>query len=420
MSAVELTEGAIVVDRYRLQTRLGAGSMGSVWAAEHVALGHRVAMKFLNTDTHGVPEAKQRFMLEGQLAAQLGHTSKHVVKVLDHGVLPVRAAGEVVERPFLVMEYLDGESLAQRLRKQGRLSLEQMRPIVRQLARGLAAIHRNGVIHRDLKPGNTFLVRPDDDSKTELVKLLDFGIAKLEQSDLTATGTILGTPAFMSPEQVRGDKVVDARADLWAFAATVYACVVGEVPFGPGTVGELTARILWSPVRKPSEVLGKAMPGFDLWVARGLAREPSARFASAEELADAFEAVLIDEDVGVRKLALPWRTNDEATSAYGGKRVQGRRWPQRVALALFLAAGAGALLWRARATTPHPVSPRASTAVQVTRLPTQPAPVPSPPITSAPDASDKPARAVRVPKAPVPRTSKTKKQPDSWNDPSAL
>ena len=123
LTPVELSEGATVADRYKLQTRLGAGSMGSVWAAVHMQLGHRVAIKFLNLDTQAVPEALERFMLEGQLAAQLGHTSKHIVKVLDHGVLPVRVGGEIVERPFLVMAHLAGDSLAQRLRTRGRLSL---------------------------------------------------------------------------------------------------------------------------------------------------------------------------------------------------------------------------------------------------------------------------------------------------------
>jgi len=318
---VELSEGATVADRYKLQARLGAGSMGSVWAAVHMQLGHRVAIKFLNLDTQAVPEALERFMLEGQLAAQLGHTSKHIVKVLDHGVLPVRAGGEIVERPFIVMEHLAGDSLAQRLRNRGRLSLSDLRPVVQQLARALTAIHRHGVIHRDLKPGNVFLVRAEEeDGSVDVVKLLDFGIAKSSSSELTATGTILGTPAYMSPEQVRGDREVDARADLWALAATVYAAAVGESPFGPGTLGELTARVLWSRVVPPSEKLGRPMPGFDFWVARGLAREPSARFQSADELAQAFEAMLIDEvdeDVGDRKLPFGLGASNDETAAYG-------------------------------------------------------------------------------------------------------
>lgn len=343
-----------MLDRYRLQTRLGGGSMGSVWAASHLALEQTVALKFLYIDAQSAPESKQRFMQAGQVSAQMGHISKHLVKVLDHGVVRVRDAGEEVERPFLVLEHLHGESLLQRLHKQGRFSLSQMRPLVRQLARGLAALHRNGVIHGDLRPGNVFLARlDDDDAQGDVVKLLDAGFA---------TGAIGGTPGFMSPELVRGDGVADAHADLWGFVATVYACVVGEPPFGTGTERELTARILWSPVRKPSVVLGRAMPGFDLWVARGLAREPSSRFESANELADAFEAVVIDEDEGARKSAFGGRSEAESR----------RRWPQVLAVSLFLLAGTAALVWRARANRVPSKKPAGTLVEPTSALPPRP------------------------------------------------
>ncbi|MEB2324595.1 MAG: serine/threonine-protein kinase, partial [Sorangiineae bacterium] len=287
MSEVEgAAPSGLVAGKYRLTRLLGKGGMGSVWEGVHTSLGTRVAVKFIEAEYAESAEARSRFQNEARAAAAL--TSKHVVQVYDHGVMDDG-------RPYIVMEFLAGEPLDQRLDRQGRLGLEETTRIIHQVCRALAKAHEAGIVHRDLKPENVFLVW-DDEDRADIVKVVDFGIAKFTDgvtgaSSATRTGSLLGTPNYMSPEQARGLRSVDFRSDLWSVGVITYRCVVGELPFNGEAIGDLLVKICTAPLPRPSTMIGGLSPAFDAWFERALAREPGQRFSSAAELADSLAAV---------------------------------------------------------------------------------------------------------------------------------
>ncbi len=266
---------SVLAGRYRLERQLGKGGMGSVWLAEHLALRSWVAVKLMDPAIAATPEGAERFRREAQAAASL--RSAHVVQVLDYGLHEAT--------PFLVMELLQGESLASCLEREKRLPPQRTLAIITQVARALGRAHAAGIVHRDLKPDNVFLVREDDQ---ELVKVLDFGIAKTPQAQFggmeTRTGVTMGTPYYMSPEQVEGRRAVDFRTDLWAMTVITSECMTGVRPFDGSTFGELLLNICARPVAPPSSQ-GLMLPGFDAWFARGTNRDAEQRFTSAQELA---------------------------------------------------------------------------------------------------------------------------------------
>jgi len=275
-----------VAGKYRLTRLLGKGGMGAVWEGVHESLGTRVAVKFIDTDYASNDELRHRFVNEAKAAARL--RSKHVVQVYDQGV------GDD-GKPYIVMEFLEGEPLDRRLDRLGRLSIEETARIVLHVCRALAKAHEAGIVHRDLKPENIFIVR-DEEDQTELAKVVDFGIAKFTDtsggaSSSTRTGAVLGTPQFMSPEQARGLRTVDRRADLWSLGVIAYRCVVGALPFRGEAVGDLLVNICTADPPVPSSIIADAPPGFDGWVKRALARDASARFQSAPEAADSLSAI---------------------------------------------------------------------------------------------------------------------------------
>jgi serine/threonine-protein kinase len=265
----------VLANRYRLERQLGKGGMGSVWLAEHLALRSWVAVKLMDPAIAATPEGAERFRREAQAAASL--RSAHVVQVLDYGVHEAT--------PFLVMELMHGESLASCLEREKRLTPERTLTIITQVARALGRAHAAEIVHRDLKPDNIFLVKEDDQ---ELVKVLDFGIAKTPQSQFggmeTRTGVTMGTPYYMSPEQVEGKRAVDFRTDLWAMAVITSECMTGVRPFDGSTFGELLLNICARPIPPPSSQ-GLMLPGFDGWFAKATNRDAEQRFASAQELA---------------------------------------------------------------------------------------------------------------------------------------
>ena len=218
-----LEAGRILHDRYRLIRPIGHGSQASVWIAEHLALTTTVAVKLIDPELAKKESARERFRREATAAAQL--RSAHVVQILDHGIEG--------DQPFIVMELLDGEDLFERLTHRTRISLRETSKVVTQVARALTRAHAAGIVHRDLKPENIFLVPNDDD---EVVKVLDFGVAKFKDPgkaamQRTGLGTLIGTPHYMSPEQVKGISEIDYRADLWALGVIAFQCVTGELPF---------------------------------------------------------------------------------------------------------------------------------------------------------------------------------------------
>ncbi len=260
--------------------------MGSVWEGTHITLGTQVAVKFIDSEYAESPEARNRFESEARAAAKL--RSKHVVEVYDHGVTDDG-------RPFIVMEYLRGEPLDKRLDRLGRLPAKETARMLMQVCRALSRAHANGIVHRDLKPENVFLVWDDEDG-ADVAKVVDFGIAKftdnqLGNSSATRTGSVLGTPYYMSPEQARGLRSVDYRSDLWSVGVIAYRCIVGILPFEGEAVGDLLVKLCTAPLPVPSQVASDIPPGFDAWFAKALTREPEGRFSSASELAESLGAV---------------------------------------------------------------------------------------------------------------------------------
>ena len=270
----------LVANKYRLSKLIGRGGMGSVWEGLHITLGNRVAVKFIETDYAESDEARTRFENEARAAARL--QSKYVVQVFDYGVMPDG-------RPFIVMEYLAGESLDARLERVGKLNVEDTTRIITQVSRALAKAHAAGIVHRDLKPENVFLVNDEEDA-ADIAKVVEFGIAKftvtsMGVSSATRTGSVLGTPYYMSPEQARGLRSVDFRSDLWSLGVIAFRCVTGRYPFEGEAIGDLLVKICTAPLPKPS-TYASLPPGFDEWFAKAMQREPADRFASATELAD--------------------------------------------------------------------------------------------------------------------------------------
>ncbi|XXY49726.1 protein kinase [Sorangium sp. So ce269] len=254
--------------------------MGSVWLAQHIGLDIPCAIKFMHAQ--GVSkEVRHRFEREAKVAAQI--RSPHVVQILDHGVWK--------GTPYIAMEYLEGEDLDHRIQRVGRLDPHETMAITAQVARALTKAHAAGLVHRDLKPANIFLVSDDD---REIAKVLDFGIAKDSTPKVTSntkTGSLLGTPAYMSPEQAQGTKSIDHRSDLWSLAVVVFECLTGKLPFDSQAFGDLLLKIMVKPLPVPSQ-LAPVPPGFDAWWARAASREPEARFQSAKEFCDALAIAL--------------------------------------------------------------------------------------------------------------------------------
>jgi len=278
---VELKEGAVIADRFRLIRLLGEGGMGEVWAAQHASLDIPCAVKFIHAESADKPEVRARFEREAKAAAQL--RSSNVVQILDYGVHEAT--------PYIAMEYLDGEPLNARLKRRGRLDALETVRIVAGVGKALTKAHAAGIIHRDLKPENVFLV-PDDDG--EVAKVLDFGVAKSTTSldSNTRTGALLGTPFYMSPEQAQGTKAIDHRADLWSLAVVTYRCLTGELPFQSEALGDLLIKIVTQAVPVPSHVVPGIPEGFDGWWNRASQRDPNHRYQTAKELVDALKLAL--------------------------------------------------------------------------------------------------------------------------------
>jgi eukaryotic-like serine/threonine-protein kinase len=293
MAESAVSAGHVLVGRYRLETQLGAGGMGTIWRAQHLVLNAPVAVKVIDRTAIPDEETLSRFMREAQSAAAL--RSPHVVQILDYGI-----DGKV---PFMAMELLEGENLAQRIKRQKRLSPQDTFRVISHIARAIARAHEAGIVHRDLKPENVFLVKNEDE---EIAKVLDFGVAKVERHALsegtrTRTGSILGTPFYMSPEQAQGNRTVDSRSDLWAMGVIAFECLTGKRPFYSDGLGDLVLAICVRDIPLPSSV-GSVPIGFDAWWNRAVARDPEKRFQTAKELTEALrEALGLEPRDGARE-----------------------------------------------------------------------------------------------------------------------
>ena len=274
--------GEILNGKYKIEKIIGKGGMGAVLAAHHELLGERIAIKFLLGEIAQNPEAVARFNNEAKNAFKI--QSEHVCRIMD--------VGNERGMPFMVMEFLNGEDLSQMLEKRGALPVEDAVDYVLQALEAIAQAHAFGIVHRDLKPANLFLHRRQDGSA--IIKVLDFGIAKANtlgdaggNHNLTSTKSMLGSPLYMSPEQLRSAKNVDARADIWALGVILYELLTGTVPFNGETLGELFIAILEQPPPPVSHKRPDVPQVLSDAVMRCLQRNIDTRFPNVAELAQA-------------------------------------------------------------------------------------------------------------------------------------
>ena len=274
--------GDVLAGKYEVLRVLGVGGMGVVVAARHVQLEQKVAVKLLLPEARAA-EAAARFSREARAALEI--KSEHVARVTDFGTLDSGC-------PFIVMEYLDGSDLKQ-VARGGVLDVASAVEYVLQACEALAEAHRLGIVHRDLKPANLFLTTRADG--TPLIKVLDFGISKaggsfadlISRGGLTRTNTMLGTPSYMSPEQVRSSKHVDQRSDIWALGVVLYELLTGKLPFDADNITAISAQIVMDTPRALRELRADLPEGLEAAVLRCLEKDPAARYSNVAELAEA-------------------------------------------------------------------------------------------------------------------------------------
>jgi serine/threonine protein kinase len=283
--------GEVLGERYKILSEIGGGGMGVVYEARHTGTGRRVAVKVLTSDLAKNATLVERFYREARAAGAI--EAQHIVQVLDTGTDPKTGA------PFMVMEYLDGEDLYALFYRLGPLPPELALRITAQACLGLQKAHEARVIHRDIKPGNLFLTKRDDE--TCLLKILDFGIAKIRPDEvsqvdtgaLTRTGSMLGSPLYMSPEQARGQKNIDHRSDIWSLGVVLYQALTGRRPHEDvDALGDLIIAIC-SEAPEPAQDVAPWIPAEIAAIAhRAMSFDPAARFQSAAEMFDAIKVHL--------------------------------------------------------------------------------------------------------------------------------
>lgn len=279
-----LGPGVVVGGAYRLTRALGSDALARVWEAEQLRLGGRVAIKFLDASLLQDDNARARFEREARAVCEV--RSPYIVQIQDHGV-----EGDV---PFLIMELLEGEDLDKLLAREHALELGETAEIVGQLCRALDKAHRAGFVHRNVKPENIFVIQESDGSR--FIKLLDFGFVKQLGADgLTVTSDgVIGTPQYVSPEQIARPALVDARADTWAVGVTAYRMLVGRLPFGSPAPGEIAAMydaILTGRYTRATELRPELPKEIDDWFAQLLAVEPEQRYPSLRAASAALLAI---------------------------------------------------------------------------------------------------------------------------------
>ncbi len=279
-----ISPGDILAEKYQVERVLGSGGMGVVVAARHIHLDERVAIKFLRPEALTNSEAVARFNQEARVAVKI--KSEHVARVIDVGQLGNGA-------PYLVMEYLEGLDLSQWLKDYGPLEVGQAVEFIVHACEALAEAHAAGIVHRDLKPANLFTVREADGLLS--VKVLDFGISKLSTMgsmaapSMTNTSAVLGSPQYMSPEQMQSSKTVDSRTDIWSLGIILYELLAGFAPFNAETMPELVLAIVRDPFT-PLRQARRGLPwGVDRAVTRALEKDRAVRFQTVADLAVALK-----------------------------------------------------------------------------------------------------------------------------------
>jgi serine/threonine protein kinase len=435
--------GEVIVGKYRVDSVVGSGGMGVVLSATHLGLGQRVAIKVLTVSDEDErrDEARQRFLREGRATAAL--VSDHVVRVYDVGTLDSGA-------PFMVMELLRGQDLARSLVLHGPLGIERACDCVRQASEAIACAHAQGIVHRDLKPSNLFLTQRSDGAA--LVKVLDFGISKTLGSEperitsnLTAERSVLGTPFYMSPEQVRDAKAVDLRTDIWSLGLILHELLSGTPAFEGTTLPGVCASIAADPPAALRLKRPEVPPEVEAIVLKCLEKDAAKRFQSARELSAALlpwtgRTSLAPSDATVRSSAplgfeleelrtgstiplTPRQDNgtlasavftrsgprliglaaglskDDATlrerSVASGPARHGLSQRQKLVFGISAALLVALAFWATRASQPHEPAPTAQTAAR----PTQPSPAKAPPSVAVPLPAS-PAFALQIDSSP--------------------
>ncbi len=274
--------GHVLGGRYRLTAPIAEGGMGTLWAATDETAGREVAVKLMSFDLAKSVEAVGRFRQEAEVIERID--CAHIVRFIDQGMIG--------STPYLVLERLHGEDLAQRLAR-GPLDLGETATVLDHIAHALVAAHVAGVIHRDVKPANIFLAEQDGQT---VVKLLDFGVAKLAAGGRVKTGAgiAVGSPSFMSPEQLQGLPDVDGRSDVFGLAAVAYACLTGAFPFAGVHLHDTFQRIMRGVFESPSARMPGLPPELDQFFRQGLAVRREDRFPNAAAMARAFRAIVQD------------------------------------------------------------------------------------------------------------------------------
>jgi serine/threonine protein kinase len=270
--------GSVIAGKYCIERLLGRGGMGSVWLCRHLGLGERVAVKLMCRKLAADPDVRARFEREARAAARI--KSRYVARVYDTGELPDL-------RPYIVMEYMEGETLAQALLRSETLSLADTVRILGQVGRGLARAHELGIVHRDIKPDNVFLAHTADDGV--VAKVFDFGIVKVAETPndgATRDGVLIGTPQYMSPEQADG-LAIDHRSDIYSLGVVAFRMLTGRRPFNADSVLGILIKICNSPLPSLAEHVPGLPPAVDVWFRRACARDRAWRFNSVVECVEA-------------------------------------------------------------------------------------------------------------------------------------
>ena len=361
--------------------------MGAVYLGEHTLIGRRAAIKVLHRDRSSQRENIERFFTEARATSAIEEPG--IVQIYDFGVTPTGTA-------YLVMEYLEGEPLSARLRRLRLLKPHDAVRITRQIAGSLAAVHALGIVHRDLKPENLFMVRDAEAARGERPKILDFGIAKLgddvHERFQTRTGAVMGTPAYMSPEQCNDTGKIDHRTDVYSLGCVLFHLLTGRPPFDVEGIGATIAAHLRETAPRPSQMAPHVPAIVDPIVARCLAKRPEDRFATMLELQQACDAVLehLPVDITAGDGLPPIAAREDATTTLGSSVGQSIPRVRRFRLGVWLgvsvvAATLGVLL---AVMTTKPDAPGQSTkivpATEGSEPPVTPAPAIAAPVAPAP------------------------------------